>query len=184
MLERTEIIDGLKAAASWSGFAASLVRTYTLRGDLTHSQWASADGMVAKLRANADRKNREGADIDASRIEALLATAAAGGLKAPKFRADGLTFSIAGAASRNAGAVYVKGGGVYFGKISGGRFSPSRDAAAGTGEAVARIAADPTAAAVAYGRLTGSCACCGRTLSDPASVALGIGPICAERWGL
>jgi hypothetical protein len=184
MLDRAEIIAGLQAAATWSGFAASLHRTYTLRGDLTHSQWASAEGMITKLQANAAHKAREGKAIDASRIESLLATAAAAGLKAPKFRAEGLTFSIAGPASRNAGAVYVKGGGVYFGKISGGQFVPSRDAAAGTGEAVARIAADPTAAAVAYGRLTGSCSCCGRTLSDPASVALGIGPICADRWGL
>lgn len=41
--------------------------------------------------------------------------------------------------------------------------------------------ADPVAAARAYGYQTGSCACCGRTLSDPVSVFGGIGPVCLER---
>jgi len=183
-LEYDEIIDGLKDAAKWSGFAASLVKAYTLRGDLSHKQWSAGEGMVIKLRANAKVKTTETKAVDASRIELLLLTAKGSKLKHPKFRADGLTFSLAGPASKNAGAVYVKAGDVYAGKIMGGVFSPTRDAAAGTGEAVARIAADPKSAAVAYGRLTGQCSCCGRTLSDPASVDLGIGPICADKWGL
>lgn len=34
----------------------------------------------------------------------------------------------------------------------------------------------------AYGRRTGVCGCCGRTLTDPKSIAAGIGPICASRY--
>ncbi len=34
-----------------------------------------------------------------------------------------------------------------------------------------------------YGRF-GRCSCCGRDLVDPVSIRAGIGPICAERWGL
>lgn len=45
------------------------------------------------------------------------------------------------------------------------------------------IAADPRAAAAAYGRLVGSCGLCGRKLEDPESVARGIGPICAAKHG-
>lgn len=45
------------------------------------------------------------------------------------------------------------------------------------------IAADPRAAAVAYGRLVGCCALCGRLLEDSESVARGIGPICAAKHG-
>jgi hypothetical protein len=41
--------------------------------------------------------------------------------------------------------------------------------------------ADPIAAAVKYGRESGCCAVCGRDLTDPESIARGIGPICAER---
>lgn len=40
------------------------------------------------------------------------------------------------------------------------------------------------AALVGYGRATGACGICGRLLTDPESVARGIGPICAEKIGL
>lgn len=34
-----------------------------------------------------------------------------------------------------------------------------------------------------HGKTTGNCACCGRELTDPKSIEMGIGPLCAERWG-
>lgn len=37
--------------------------------------------------------------------------------------------------------------------------------------------------AIQYGRNTGICSCCGRTLTNPESIANGIGPVCAENWG-
>jgi len=183
-VQQQEIINGLQAAAKWSDFAASMLWTHRTKGRLSPAQWQVCETMLTKLIANAKAKAAETKAVDASRIELLLLTAKGSKLKHPKFRADGLTFSLASATSRNAGAVYVKAGDVYAGKIMGGVFSPTRDAAAGTGETVARIAADPKGAAVEYGRLTGQCSCCGRTLSDPASVELGIGPICADKWGL
>lgn len=45
-------------------------------------------------------------------------------------------------------------------------------------------AADPLTAAIRYGRETGSCSCCGRDLTNPESIRLGIGPICREKFGL
>jgi hypothetical protein len=45
------------------------------------------------------------------------------------------------------------------------------------------IAADPQAAMAAYGHLTSTCGICGRPLEDADSVARGIGPICAARFG-
>lgn len=45
------------------------------------------------------------------------------------------------------------------------------------------ILADPKAAQVAYGHLTGTCGVCGRLLEDEQSVAAGIGPICAAKFG-
>ena len=183
-MQQQEIIDGLQAAAKWSDFAASMLWTHRTKGRLSPAQWRGCETMLPEVHANAKARSAETKAVDASRIETLLLTAKSSKLKNPKFRADGLTFSLAGPASKNAGAVYVKAGDVYAGKIMGGVFSPTRDAAAGTGETVARIAADPKGAAVAYGRLTGQCSCCGRTLSDPASVDLGIGPICADKWGL
>ncbi len=50
-------------------------------------------------------------------------------------------------------------------------------------EILAEIAIDPKTASVAYGRELGVCGVCGRTLTDPDSIAAGIGPICAEKKG-
>lgn len=44
-----------------------------------------------------------------------------------------------------------------------------------------RIAEDPLAASKAYGKELGRCGVCGRTLTDPESIAAGIGPICAAK---
>lgn len=51
-------------------------------------------------------------------------------------------------------------------------------------QAVQFAAADPYAAAKLYGQNTGSCSCCGRELTNPISIELGIGPICREKFGL
>lgn len=44
------------------------------------------------------------------------------------------------------------------------------------------IEADPLAAAIKYGRLSSRCCSCGRDLTNPESIARGIGPDCAERF--
>jgi hypothetical protein len=41
---------------------------------------------------------------------------------------------------------------------------------------------DPLAAAQKYGKLAGRCCSCNRDLTDPASIAAGIGPICAGKF--
>lgn len=48
--------------------------------------------------------------------------------------------------------------------------------------AAAIILAAPILAMEAYGKLIGSCGCCGRSLTDPESRARGIGPDCAEKF--
>jgi len=50
------------------------------------------------------------------------------------------------------------------------------------GDLIERLAADPLAAAAAYGRDTGECGICHRELTNPESVAAGIGPICRSRF--
>ena len=85
----------------------------------------------------------------------------------------------------NVGCLYVKDGGAYMGKITqAGEFRPAYGVdPSGVIEALAEAQKDPTAAAIAYGRETGSCSCCGRELTNEVSIALGIGPICLERMG-
>lgn len=45
---------------------------------------------------------------------------------------------------------------------------------------LAAIGRDPKAASIRYGREIGCCGVCGRTLTNPESIAAGIGPVCAE----
>ena len=154
-------------------------------GDLTEKQFAAAQGSVNKLaaaKAQAVARVENAKAVDTSKIEAAFATAGAS-LKAPKLRIAGLVLSRAKATSANAGALYVKAGDLYLGKIMGGRFIRSRDCQDAQEATLMAAAEDPKAAAIAYGRLTGSCACCGRELSDPKSIELGIGPVCADKWG-
>lgn len=44
-------------------------------------------------------------------------------------------------------------------------------------------ASDPLSAAIKYGKVSGSCSCCGRELTDPKSIEAGIGPICVTKFG-
>jgi|SRR5699024_7531825 len=61
----------------------------------------------------------------------------------------------------------------------GSRIRPIKGAQ--RGRVLALVAQDPTAASRAYGQHTGTCGVCSRTLSNPESVAAGIGPVCASR---
>lgn len=60
----------------------------------------------------------------------------------------------------------------------------TRDARPALVDALRRFACDPVKAAKLYGTETGACCFCGRELTDPQSVAVGYGPICADKWGL
>ena len=84
----------------------------------------------------------------------------------------------------NAGALYVKVDGEYAGKVKEGKWFGIRTAPEGIINKLQEIAANPLESAVAYGRKTGNCACCGRELTRHDSIERGIGPICAERFGL
>ena len=51
-------------------------------------------------------------------------------------------------------------------------------------ENLRKILENPLAASQLYGKTIGRCGVCGRTLTDPDSIELGIGPICAEKLGM
>ena len=85
----------------------------------------------------------------------------------------------------NAGCLYVKDGSQYLGKVTlAGEFRAAYGIQAEPViEALLAAQEDPEAAAIAYGRETGSCSCCGRELTNQQSIDLGIGPICLDRLG-
>jgi hypothetical protein len=49
-------------------------------------------------------------------------------------------------------------------------------------ETIMGAAADPLTAAIRYGKVSGSCSCCGRELTVKESIEAGIGPICAKKF--
>jgi hypothetical protein len=168
----------------WNSFAASIIEQIDVKGVVSDKQVAACEKMLAKLASkSADRATKSG-DVDMAAIEALFATAKASGLKRLAFIADGLRISPAPETGRNAGAYYVKSDDAYQGKIVGGRFIASGEADATTLPRLAEIAADPAGMARLYGKRTGICCCCGKELTDADSIAAGIGPVCAKRWGL
>lgn len=67
---------------------------------------------------------------------------------------------------------------LVFLQISDDQQRLSRPAANGV---LRKIGFDVKEAACAYGREIGVCGVCNRTLTDPDSIALGIGPVCATR---
>lgn len=51
------------------------------------------------------------------------------------------------------------------------------------GQILALLAVNPASYSAEYGKHTGTCGVCSRLLSDPESVARGIGPVCARNLG-
>lgn len=72
------------------------------------------------------------------------------------------------------------------GKISDGQFHLFASKIGPDAETVrARVMefnADPLAAAIRYGKLSGVCCSCGRDLTNDKSIDLGIGPVCREKF--
>ena len=176
----------MESAADGFEFAREMLNAVRQYGSLTERQLAAVQRCVARL----EEKRAEARAADAARsvaveggssIAAALRRATEDGRKAPKIRTEVAHFSLAKATSRNPGCVYVvTPDDVYLGKIDpDGRFQPSRACDDDTRDAVVRISNNALAEAVEYGKRTGRCSCCGRELTDPASIAAGIGPICA-----
>lgn len=175
-----------EAAETGFEFAVSLQAALDKYGSLTENQTAAALRCVEKrraARAAAEERAAAAPTVSVARIEEAFATARSHQIKFPKLRLLDYVFSPAGANSRNPGAIYVKSGEQYLGKVQGGRFLAARDCSPDQEREIVAAATDPAAAAVAYGRRTGSCAICSRELTRGESIDRGIGPICAERFG-
>lgn len=83
-----------------------------------------------------------------------------------------------------AGWIFVADAAVYGRGCQYGMQSPHTFYKGQIQDMLLRVLHDPKSAMVAYGKLTGTCAVCGRPLEDAQSLARGIGPVCAKRVGL
>lgn len=189
----------ITAKESTFAFAASMRDALLKYGDLTDGQTEAVRKCIASDAARAEARATERAErianapvADTAGVDRLkeafdkaIAYSQAKGrtLRQPRITLGGVTISPAKATSQNAGALYVKNGQTYLGKISGGRFMATRECDDATQAKVLSFVADPEAAAKAYGQETGTCCICNRTLTAEESMSRFMGPICAEKFG-
>lgn len=155
-------------AEDWE-FPLSLLGSLMQYGSLTEKQVAAIDKCIAKrtVRKAAEAKQDEnGLDIS--------------GIPTGRYLAGDVQVNIQNVTKKGnwTGWVFVK-------SVSDDRLGSQKPGATYRGKYEAElklIAADPLAAAIAFGRETGTCCCCGRTLTNPESIEAGIGPICATRF--
>lgn len=186
----------IKANAQKFEFATKMVEVIVRYGDLSEGQLAACQKMLDRETSrSAERTQRlnSAPQVDTAGIDRLklafdkaraYAAAKATGLsiRNPKITIGGMTISPAKAESKNPGALYVKAGGQYLGKIADGRFLSVQGCSPAQREQVLKFVADPAEAAKVYGQETGVCCVCNATLKSKWRLA-GIGPVCAEKMG-
>lgn len=174
-------------------FSVSLKAAAVRYGHLTDRQLEAARKCIAKLDAiKAERREREATAeaapvLDLSKVMNAMNKAHDEGIKRPKMRLlagdTGFVLSLAPEAGKWAGSLYAKSAdGEYLGRITEGRFYPTREVSAELGAAIHKACQTPLESAVAYGMKTGTCSCCGRGLTCHVSIANGIGPICQGKF--
>jgi len=188
-----ELVKFLRDNTSWNDFARSLLASLDTKGEIHPNGLAAAERMMAKTLATRAKKAAEKANAEASapvvdltKIHDLFATALANGKnRRALLGGDNMKITPAPERGKNAGFLYVKVDGEYCGKVTpDGKYMAGWGNKVDVTEDLMKIAADPAKEARLYGMRTGTCACCGRELTDPKSIEAGIGPICASNWGL
>lgn len=176
-------------------FAVSLMASVHRFGSLTDGQRGAVERMIArdvekaKARELATQAAPQADTAGVDRLKAAFDHAArvaaekGRGLRGARITIGGMVISPAKATSSNPGALYVKAGGEYLGKVQAGRFFAARECGAEQSAKVLAFIADPKAAAIAYGQETGVCCICNAALTNKESVEAGIGPICASNMG-
>lgn len=185
-VDRIQQINTLRTLSATNTFAQSLIRQFDAHGCLTLPQWKR----VTEMATGTQSRPR----LNFAAIIAIFRKAQQSALKYPKIRLHTpngeICLGLAGSRSKAPGTINVTNGGSYggntwYGRINtDGTFTATKEA---TDEIVAmlqRFSDDPIRVASEYGRLTGNCCFCGRSLKDERSTDVGYGPICAEKFGL
>jgi len=156
------------SAQTWSGFAQSLAGYYAKHGTLSDKQIASAQSMRAKVEARKP-KPKSTAPVVGQGIYVVTTDDGEVVYRVEPSKSSGNLYAkrlVEGVSSSDWGWAYERGG-IY---------TVSQAVADGTGR---QLSEDE---ALAYGKATGRCVCCGALLTNDVSIALGIGPVCRKRW--
>jgi len=155
-------------------------------GDINEQKMALIRRFMAQDAERAAQRQAAEASAPAVSVQPIadaFGRAQASGLKWPKVTIAEYTFKPASASSKNAGSLYVTTGGTYLGRITDGKLVASKDCGQDRLARIVAICADPKAAAIEHGKVTGCCAICSRELTNDESIERGIGPICARKFG-
>lgn len=189
-----EIMAWILATQSFE-FAVSMLANVKRTGELTEGQIAACERCIER---NKTRKVEALAKIESAPIVLVdklmeaFESAKANKAKRPILRFESFQASLAPSTGVNAGAIYIKSNSdVYLGKIQNGKFFARNECSEEQTRDVTNAMRDPVNAAIAYGKKNRGtedspeyfCACCGIQLTNPESIARGIGPICADKFG-
>lgn len=192
----------LLSAASWSGFARGMYEALQKYGSLTDRQLIAANSMrekcelrdAARAEKRAERVEHEANAPTTLNVLAQAFLSSSAHLKFPRLwmqTVDGLkvVLSRCGNGSKTPGHINITDGGPYGSNRYYGRITPDGkpmyrdDIPASVVALLGAFNADHKEGIKLQGIRTGRCCCCNRELTDPESVASGIGPICAKKWG-
>jgi hypothetical protein len=166
-----------------------------------HESVANLVARVCAFYATAKRREKEqqaeraarSVDCNAKPIFDMMKLAMSHGLRNPKITFKGDTkvrFAMAGPGSKYRNQIIVTDGLPYgqnkfFGTITEeGLFTPSRACDDAVRKLIVDLATDPTTTAAVHGVRTGNCCFCGHELTKGISVDTGVGPICADKYGI
>ena len=181
LADHEAIAEWLVAAdARGFNYATDLTAKGLKWGHLTEGQEIAVYKCIARDEDHAEAQKNPAATVNLDAVLAAFGNAFESGLKKPMLHIGRLVFSRAPDTGANPGFLYVKAEGEYAGKIDpDGGFLKSYKCTDADVQDIAELAK-----AVEHGRRSGRCACCNRKLTAAISVERGIGPICAERWGI
>lgn len=171
-------------------FATSLLNAARSPRGLTDRQVYWAEKLIARASAPAAAPTV----VQVGGIIELLARAGSR-LKYPKVRlatesGQRVVLSVAGERSRYTGSVMVTDGGPFGANTYFGRIAPDgtvTESGAMTPEVMALLvsfAAEPAKVGAKIGKMLGACCFCSRQLDTRESLAVGYGPVCADKYGL
>lgn len=180
-----------------SEFAKSLWDALHKWGSLTDNQLAAVERSVAKAAERKAEREAAAPVVDATKIEQAFAIArekaARPGMMGMFEKPLKLTSSVNNVTlSFRPGSIGSQWEGMLFAKtddgkkvghIKNGKFFRKFECTDAEAVAVLDCASDPEKAVVAYAKAFSRCGVCGKGLLNDVSIARGIGPICASKFG-
>ncbi len=179
----TDVLIYLGARAERWDFARNVLKTFADTGSLTPNQLAAAHRCMEQDAARDKARQAaivaaepHGTGLDLSKVPAGRYAVPNGDTRLK------VLINRPKAPSKWSGYIFVSDAAEYGNRQDYGRQAPGKTYTGKIQAELATIAADPKAAAAAYGKLTGTCGVCGTHLEDSESIARGIGPVCASRF--